>query len=202
MMKTWRTLAVAALSFAVFAPVRSADAQTCNPGIGAAFARHSAEYTRLVNAVVPQLASLQAELAAVNSISTYNTLLNHARSIVTTINTPAPPVGGRVVITLPDGTVVVDTSRTDDLDCVPSTPGTCDPSGQRNGYNHYLAKNVNENHNSRIAIHDSQEWPCGFGLETKFSTSTGQNEHYLAIRLPIANGHLENEGTVRVSLRQ
>jgi hypothetical protein len=32
-----------------------------------------------------------------------------------------------------------------------------------------LKKSVDENHQSRIAIFDSQEWPCGFGLETKVS---------------------------------
>ena len=194
-MKTSRFLAAAILSTAVLS-AGAAQAQTCNPGIGPAYVAHQAEYTKLANALVPELASLNTQLAAVVDIPTYNTLLAHARSIVTTINTPAA-VGGRVLLTLPDGTVVVDTSKADDLDCQPD--GSLCDAGQRNGYNHFVKKNVNENHNSRIAVLDAQEWPCGFGLEAKFSSSTGQREIYVGVRL---GTHLDSNGTVRASLRQ
>jgi hypothetical protein len=187
MMKTLRSLLVAvAVSTAVLTAV-PARAQTCNPGIGAAFAAHAAQYTALVNALVPQLPTLNANLAAVVDQATYAVLLTQARALATSI-TP----DGRVVITLPDGTTVIDTSKPDDpLDTMPDIDA--------NSFQHFRNKKVNENHNSRIAIHDAQEWPCGLGLEAKLSTSTGQREIYLAVRL---GTHLDSNGTVRASLRQ
>jgi hypothetical protein len=116
----------------------------------------------------------------------------------------------------PDGTTVVDTAKTDAPACdttaaacagwngfpVPP-PAGCACAGQQNSYGHLLKKSVNENHQSRIAIFDAQEWPCGVGLETKFSSTTNQDESYVALRLatPILGGHLDNTGTVRGSLR-
>jgi hypothetical protein len=46
--------------------------------------------------------------------------------------------GSRIVITLPDGTVVVDTSK------------------NNNTYANFQAKAINENHNTRVAILDAQ----------------------------------------------
>ncbi len=86
---------------------------------------------------------------------------------------------GRVLITLPDGTVVVDTSKSTD-----------------NTYANFQAKAINENHNSRIAILDAQHWACGIGLETKTSTTTGAVEVYLAKHL---GTYLNSAGTVRPS---
>jgi hypothetical protein len=57
----------------------------------------------------------------------------------------------------------------------------------------------NENHNSRVAMFVAQEYPCGAGVESKISTSTGVNEDYLALR---AGNHLESAGTVRASRAQ
>src|SRR5262249_31392441 len=144
-------------------------------------------------------------------------LLTHARAVATAINTPTP-VGGRVVVTLPDGTAVVDTGKTDDPVCDTTVPACAawngfpvDPppgcpcmTGQKNSYGHFLKKSVNENHNSRIAIHDAQEWACGLGAETKFSSSQNDREHYLAVRLAdmVLGGLLNNNGTVRASMRQ
>ena len=65
-----------------------------------------------------------------------------------------------------------------------------------NSWAHFLAKTVNENHNSRVAIFDAQEWPCGIGLERKLSTTTGVTETYVAIRL---GTHLDSLGTARLS---
>jgi len=68
-----------------------------------------------------------------------------------------------------------------------------------NSYQHFVAKTVNENHNSRIAILAAQEYPCGAGIESKLSTTTGQVESYLAVRL---GNHLDSLGTARISTRQ
>jgi hypothetical protein len=224
MMTTLRTLgAGAVLSLgSLIGPIPAQAQTTCNPGLVNAYLSHRPQYDQLVAALMPggattELDALNNELAALGSGATfadnqalYATLLTHARNIVATINTPTP-VGGRVVITLVDGTVVVDTSKPDDLTCdmCPTTtfpippPTDCTCTGSKNSYGHFQRKLVNENHQSRIAIMDAQEWPCGIGLETKFSSSTGKKEHYVALRLasPAFGGHLDNTGTVRASLQ-
>lgn len=214
----------AILSTVAFLSAGAAQAQTCNPGIATAYVAHQPQYDKVLAALVPQLVNLNTELDIIGSGATfaanqalYSALVTRARSIVTAINTPAA-VGGRVLITYPDGTTVVDTSKADDPGCdttiaacagwngypVPPPAGCACAAGQKNSYGHLLKKSVNENHQSRIAIFDTQEWPCGVGLETKFSSSTGQDEHYVALRLavPVLGGHLDNTGSVRGSLRQ
>ena len=93
----------------------------------------------------------------------------------------AKTAGGRIVVTLPDGTVVVDTSQ------------------GNNSYTNFLAKTINENHNSRVAIFAAQQYPCGAGLETKVSTTDATVESHLAIR---AGTHLDSLGTIRMSTKQ
>jgi len=90
-------------------------------------------------------------------------------------------------LALPDGTVVVDTGKTDD-------PTNTLPQG--NSYQHFLDKTVNENHNSRVAIMSAQQYPCGLGVESKLSSSTGFVESYVAIRL---GAQLDSNGTARLS---
>jgi hypothetical protein len=82
-------------------------------------------------------------------------------------------------VTLPDGTVVVDTKKT-----------------ALNTYANYVAKKINENHNSRIAILDSRLFVCGAGVETKRSTTDGVVENYVAMRL---GNYLDNSGSARIS---
>ncbi|WP_044012264.1 hypothetical protein [Legionella massiliensis] len=66
----------------------------------------------------------------------------------------------------------------------------------RNSWESYVAKQVNENHNTRISIEHAQGWPCALGVETKFSTTTHTNQAYAAMRLGI---YLTSKGTLRVS---
>jgi hypothetical protein len=160
----------------------TAEAQTCQPGLSAAFVAHQAAYTQLLTAIAPQLGNLNTELAAVSNQATYQTLLNRANTLAGGLTS------GRVVVTLPDGTVVLDTARDDN---------TADP--KNNSFQHFQDKTINENHNSRVAIFTAQEYPCGVALETKFSSSTGQREVYLAVRL---GGHLDSNGTARISVKQ
>jgi len=159
------------------------QAQTCQPGIGPAFTAHAAVYTSLLTALAPQLPALQAGLASVIDQPTYAAYLSNVRTLAGAVP------NGRVVITLPDGTVMIDTARPDDPTNVMAVG---------NSFAHFGAKTVNENHNSRIAIFDAQEWPCGVGLERKLSTSTGQTETYMAFRL---GTHLDSLGTARLSTR-
>jgi hypothetical protein len=183
-MKSVRVFAIAsALSMMTLVAARPASAQAaCNPGLAAGFVLHQATYTALITKIAPQVNTLRTQLAAVVDQTTYATLLTTSRTLANSIAT------GRVVITLPDGTVVIDTSKPDD-------PGNTMATG--NSFQHFSSKTVNENHNSRVAIFDAQEWPCGIGIETKLSTTTGQHEVYFAIRL---GAQFDAIGTARISV--
>jgi hypothetical protein len=159
----------------------TAQAQTCQPGLGPAFVANQAVYTQIITALVPAVPALQLGVGGVVSQATYAPFLAVAHTLANTIP------NGRLVITVPDGTVLIDTGRPDD-------PGDTMASG--NSWAHFLSKTVNENHNSRIAIFEAQEWPCGIGLERKLSTTTGVTETYVAIRL---GTHLDSLGTARLS---
>jgi hypothetical protein len=159
------------------------DAQACQPGIATAyFGTHSAQYQALINAMLARFGTLSTALAGVIDQPSYQALLNEANALAADLAT------GRVVITLPDGTVMIDTARDDN---------TASPSS--NSYQHFLDKTINENHNSRLAILAAQEYSCGIGIESKLSSTTGQTESYVAIR---AGQHLDSLGTVRMSIRQ
>jgi len=180
--QTW--LMTAALAVAIVLSGGSAHAQqTCQPGINAALAGpHAAQYIALATALAPAVPQLTTQRAAVTNQATYQTLLTTANAVAAAMPT------GRVLITLPDGTVVIDTNRADN---------TADPTS--NSYQHFLDKTINENHNSRIAVLAAQQYACGVGLESKLSTSTNQNEAYVGIR---AGTHLDSAGTLRMSSRQ
>ena len=182
-MKPVRILAIAAaLSMMTLVAARPVNAQSCNPGIAAGYALHQTTYTNLISKLAPQVNTLKNQLQAVIDQPTYLTLLTTSRTLANSV------ASGRVLVTLPDGTVVLDTAKTDD-------PGNTMASG--NSFQHFQNKTVNENHNSRVAIFDAQEWPCGVGLETKLSTTTGQHEIYLAIRL---GAQFDAIGTARLSV--
>jgi len=135
----------------------------------------------LENAITPAVPNVDTQLRAVVDQPTYQTLLTTAHNLAASFT------NGRIVITLSDGTVVIDTGRPDD-------PANTMAVG--NSFAHFSAKTVNENHNSRLAIFLAQEYPCGIGIETKFSTSTGQTESYVGLRL---GNHLDADGTLRGS---
>ena len=73
--------------------------------------------------------------------------------------------GLRALITLADGTVLMDTSK-----------------GSNNTFNNFDNKTINENHNSRSAMLQALLGKSGEGFEEKFSTSTNQTERYQAIK--------------------
>jgi hypothetical protein len=154
----------------------NAVAQTvsCAPLVTAKVAR--APYRALNLLLTPRLASLKTKLDAVADQATYAPLLAEANAAA------ASTANGRVVVTLPDGTVVVDTSK-----------------GAANTYANFVAKTINENHNSRVAILDAQLFECGIGVETKRSATTGAVEVYVARRL---GAYLDSSGTARISKRQ
>lgn len=146
----------------------------CAPQVQAKLA--AAPYDTLNTILTPaKVTSFRNKLNAVTNQATYSTLLTEANA------TAALLADGRIVVTLPDGTVVVDTSKTN------------------NTYANYIAKAINENHNTRVAILDAQIYDCGVGLETKTSSSTGVEEIYVAKRLGV---YLNSAGTVRLSHKQ
>jgi len=140
------------------------------------------EYRMLYRGLNKNVNNLRVLLNNVTDEVTYEVLYNAALSLANTIP------NGRVLIALPDGTVVVDTSKPTDFTNI--------NSGYANSYAHFQNKNVNENHNTRVAVFDAQLFPVGIGVETKFSTTDGTNEQYVAIRL---GNYLNSSGTARFS---
>jgi hypothetical protein len=175
-----RVLSILMSSLTLWAalPVR-ADAQPCQPGIDAAWEAHRPSYDLLWTTLVPNIGTLTTQLVNTFDSSTYAALLASARSIASAIPT------GRIVLTLADGTVVVDTSRPDG-----ETPSNA------NSYAHFLAKSIDENQNTRVAMMSAQMFPCGVAIETNAGTS-GFVESQFAVRL---GAHLTSNGTARLSV--
>jgi hypothetical protein len=156
---------------ALFSASFNAFAVSCAPLVSAKV--NAAPYKALNTALSTHLVAFKAKLDAVKDQATYAILLTESNA------TAASITNGRIVVTLADGTVVVDTSK-----------------AGLNTYANFKAKKINENHNSRIAILDSQLFECGIGVETKRSTTDGVVETYVARRL---GNYLDNSGTVRIS---
>ncbi|WP_297324936.1 hypothetical protein [Nitrosomonas sp.] len=167
MQKISSLLVLAALCFISFNVMAA-----CAPQVQTKLA--AAPYDTLNAILTPaKVTSFRNKLSAVKDQPTYATLLTEANA------TAAIIANGRVVVTLPDGTVVVDTAK-----------------GATNTFANFEAKAINENHNTRVAILDAQIYDCGVGLETKTSSTTGVSEVYLAKRL---GAYLDSVGTVRLS---
>lgn len=164
-------LALAALSvtsvnsFAALAP------KACAPNVLALVA--SSTYKDLAAMLTASdVNALKSAMHTISDATQYQALLDLANGIST-------KTSARVVVTLPDGTVVVDTKK-----------------ATNNTYDNFVAKAINENHNTRIAFLDAQLWPCGVGVESKYSTSTGTKEIAVAKRI---GNYLDSVGTIRIS---
>jgi plastocyanin len=165
---------------ALTATTTSPQAQTCQPGVVEAFlGPRSALYQSLVEAIGPSAGSLIVQLAAVTDAPSYDALLATANAVAAGVPT------GRLVISLADGTVVLDTSR-DDHTAAPES----------NSFQHFVDKTIGENQHSRVAVLAAQQYPCGFGLETGFSSAASATEAVLALR---AGSHLDSLGTLTLS---
>ena len=68
--------------------------------------------------------------------------------------------GSRILCTLPDGTVFYDSGK-----------------GDKNTYENFKSKSINENHNTRYACYESLK--AGNAYETKFSTSGAGKENII-----------------------
>jgi hypothetical protein len=133
-------------------------------------------FSALDKVLAPATTELKTKLDGTTSDAGYKTLYAAASAIAAKIS------GGRLVITLPDGTVVIDTAKT-----------------TKNTYANYQNKLINENHNTRIAILNAQLQTSGIGYETKYSTTDKKSENYLARRL---GAYLNNSGTARLSVKK
>jgi hypothetical protein len=157
-------------------------------------------YQTLFQTLSPNINALSALLFAVQQNSAnYTALLNFCLTLAAELPT------GRIVAIDPDGLVAVDTGK-----------------GGLNTYANYqaganpatFANAINVNHMSRISFINTQEWPCGLGVETKFSNSVQTTQNYVAIRgnripgsdagLPVDNdmddSYLNSIGSFRMSI--
>jgi len=151
-----------------------AQAQDCGPGAVEEYLSNQPAYDALAAKLLPAVGTLTTNLDNVVNQATYATLLTQANTIAASLT------NGRLLIALPDGTVVVDTSKAN------------------NTYANFLAKAINENHNTRAAVISAQLFKCGYGVERKFSTSTSSFETYFAARL---GGQFDSAGTARLSVK-
>jgi opacity protein-like surface antigen len=159
---------MAALSFSSFNAMAAGE---CAAQVVSLLASNPA-YKTLNGILAPKVANLTTLLRAVKDQPTYASLLSAVKATAGT---------KRLVITLADGTVAVDTGKS-----------------ANNNYATFAAKGVNENHNSRVAIMLAQTHECGIGVETKYSSSDKSNEKYVAIRL---GAFLDSAGTARLSMK-
>jgi hypothetical protein len=160
-------LIIAALSFSSFNAMAAPG--ECAAQVNSQLASN-ATYKALNAKLAPKVTQLTSLLRAVKDQPSYASLLSIVKSTAGT---------DRLVVTLADGTVVVDTGKS-----------------ANNNYATYAAKGVNENHNSRVAIMLAQTHECGLGVETKYSSTDKSNEKYVAIRL---GAYLDSAGTARLS---
>jgi hypothetical protein len=155
--------------------------------------KKNSTYRFLYHELCPQVDTIRHLLDTVTNCATYDLLWEFCNGFAGSIP------NGRLVVTLPDGTVVVDTFQ-DYCDCAtPDCTNLCPNAATANGcngYNFFLAKFVNENQNTRVANMDAQMFPCGVGCETRFSTTVGAVQAFVAIRL---GPYLHNSGTARLS---
>jgi len=147
-------------------------------------------YTTLYNAILNN--NLEVALLTMlntNTQASYNLFIQQLETIFG-IPSGAHQASPRLLVALPDGTVVYDSAKADNFTSTVIEPG----------YNNYFtsrAKAINENHNSRVAVFVPQMFPCGVGYETKLSTTTSTIQAYVGIR---AGKFLNNTGTFRWSI--
>jgi hypothetical protein len=143
-------------------------------------------------ALSPSLGNLNALMASFNATagaavydfldaSTDSSLWSTMSTLIDSwvSNNPLNASDLRIVITLSDGTVAYDTGKT-------------------NTYAKYVAKTINENHNSRVSILQALLGSSGVGFEAKYSTTSTHMTNYFAQRVGSSVG--DSMGVIRVSV--
>ncbi len=150
---------------------------------------------------VPELDTLVKNMLKAPTVSAKEAAYNTMKTRIETVLFPGITSGAspRLLLAESDGTVIYDSAQFGKK--VTNTTASCGTQGTvpRNSYPSFCTKQVNENHNSRIAILDAQLYTCGLGVETKFSTSVNKTQSYVAERL---GDYLDSEGTARYSKDQ
>ena len=176
----------------------TALAQVCAQNVE--ILKNVAPYQALFTALNPRVGALTFLVGTVVTAPTvpaksaaYNNMVNQIQNVF------YPTIGAspRLLLAESDGTVLYDSAQKGKT--VVNSTASCGPIGvvPTNSYASFCSKQVNENHNSRIAILDAQLFPCGRGLETKFSTSVNKSQAGAAVRL---GAYLNNRGTARYSV--
>ncbi len=141
---------------------------------------YNALYNGILNNYLEVLLNNLIQADAANGPVLYNAFLATLLTVFgITLGTDSP----RLLVAESDGTVVIDTSRAAD-------------SPNANTYENWQNKNINENHNTRVAVMTAQLFEAGVGYESKYSTSVNANQKYVAIR---GGQYLNNPGTFRLS---
>ena len=69
--------------------------------------------------------------------------------------------------------------------------------GDKNTFSNYKEKKINENHMSRAAIREAVDSEDGIGWESKYSSTVGDFENYVAIR--VGNSKHDGVAVIRLS---
>src|SRR5689334_5825122 len=164
----------------------------------------AAPYQPLYTTLHPRVADLRTlvnNMLKAPTVSAEATAYNTMKTQIQTVLFPGITSGAspRLLLAESDGTVIYDSAQFGKT--VTNNTASCGTLGTvpRNSYASFCTKQVNENHNSRIAILDAQLYTCGLGVETKFSTSVNKTQSYVAERL---GDYLDSAGTARYSKDQ
>ena len=157
-------------------------------------------YDTLYNAILNNnLETALSNMIQTNYPTAYDALLAQLLTIFgITLGSASP----RLVVVQSDGSVIYDTSKS------AASPNAntyanwvTDQSGQYygNGASPVVAANpgIDPNHNTRMAIMTAQMFPCGVGYETKYSSTVGTPQAYVAVR---AGVFTNDSGTFRLSV--
>jgi hypothetical protein len=189
-----------AVTLLALAVTTTALAQDCAPGVNELLV--TAPYQGLLATLQPNgddlTAAVQAMLLA-PTVGEKETAYNAMVSQIETVLFPGLGASPRLLLTESDGTVIYDSAQIGKT--VTNDDANCGITGDvpRNSYPAFCTKQVNENHNSRVAILATQLFPCGLGVETKFSTSVNKIQSYVAVRM---GDYLNSMGTARYSADQ
>lgn len=145
--------------------------------------KNNKHYAKLYNTLYDAIVCNYLELKLKKILmpcSTPDDYINLLNLVLLKFNIKLGDIEPRIVITEPDGTVIIDTYQK-----------------TLNTYNNWKMKLINENHNSRQSIKNAQYFIEGVGYEKKVSSTINPIYQYgVAIR---AGNKNENYGTIRLS---
>ena len=114
-------------------------------------------------------------------------------------------LGYKLLLTLDDGTVIIDTSKTGTVSMsaaktIAGVTKAKDDSVAQNSSFSYANKQVNENHNSRPEIMNAVLSASGVGSARRYSSSSSSPFTYYAVRL--GSSPQANVGTLRIAINE